>query len=238
MTKKHKPLKDKYIGLVTFIYSLPPTVPTDAVGSGKDCLLKEANDKRLVVNASTYSPLEIVCALVFFVATFYICYYEPISFYYKIIELIPARVDNNDYSFFLPAHSDTYIYTYESFGLDELKKSLAEEFPIVFLGGFISCSIFLYWGYVAAKRCRDCVIFDRTTSMVTYHHTFGLLTTVAPFNEVLFQPRPISLYDPIQILGFRLPGTVSWAVLSLGHVYEITSLCVWFMDKNRPLPPG
>ncbi|NDV67246.1 hypothetical protein D0T60_18685, partial [Bacteroides sp. 224] len=32
--------------------------------------------------------------------------------------------------------------------------------------------------------------------------------------------------------------TVSWAVLSLGHVYEITSLCVWFMDKNRPLPPG
>lgn len=235
MIKQKKTLRERFLGIDPIIYTDPYHIDKDR---GEDNIFKQADDSRIIVDTSNYSPFEIVCALVIFIIFFYISFYKPIHKYNTMLELVPARVDNKDYSIKLPENSDTYIYTYEDFGLDSLKEHLSDDFPIAFFFGGILCGMALYWGYVAAKRCRDRVIFDRNNSTVTYRHTFGLRTAVAPFNEILFQRRMMSFYNSDYILALRVPGTVSWAVLSFGYPETFISLYTWYMDKNRPLPPG
>lgn len=237
MKKPKKPLREKYLGLDPIIYMPPYHIDKDR---DEDNIFKEANDRRIVVDTHNYSPFEIVCALVVFIIFFYMCIYTPIHKYNNILKSIPAWVDDKKYNVRLPEDSDYYVTEYEEGGMEGLKdyacsrEYLAEGF---FFGGIL-CGMALYWGYVASKRCRDKVIFDRNNSTVSYRHTFGLLTTVAPFSEILFQQRMMSFYNSDYMLALRVPGTVSWAVLAFGFPETFISLYTWYMDKNRPLPPG
>jgi len=105
--------------------------------------------------------------------------------------------------------------------------------------GLLACFGLFFWTYLVTKNCRDLLIFNRQDGTVLYRYDYGLRTSLSKFDDTLFQSHLASLTDPNRTyLAMRFPEVKGYATLSIGLPYISMSLYVWYMDSNRPLPPG
>jgi len=87
------------------------------------------------------------------------------------------------------------------------------------------------------------IILDRKNGVFTFPHTITGKHYVTPFNKVIFFWKSAvgtSGVSPTQLLAQHPDAKIGGSYL-MAHVtwyLGILSFYVWYMDKNRPLPPG
>jgi hypothetical protein len=91
--------------------------------------------------------------------------------------------------------------------------------------------------YFAFGNIRKRFVFDRLKGTVKYPDLWFRYRTI-PFAEAHFITRELNI--GAVFLGILHKNNVSWSNLTVSDrsVYNLWSTLVWYMDKNRPLPPG
>lgn len=218
----------------------------DLAENKKGSLFKRVDDKKVVLDLSAVSWIEVGISMGLILLGLYFLI-SPITDYYESIEIHQEIVDNERYS--LTKHklySNSLEIAYEREGLEALKEAafglyFASPWPITviyFLFNLFPLVMGLYWLNSSVKRFRDQLTFDREKGTVSYRHFFGLCTHTVPFEETLFQSLPAGLIrKPTYYLVLRFPNSNNYAEISV-YPYLCTSFYVWYMDKNRPLPPS
>jgi hypothetical protein len=92
--------------------------------------------------------------------------------------------------------------------------------------------------YISISNPTEIFIFDRQKGTVTYPTGFMRKRTL-PFSQAVFIHG--YLQNGAQYIGIRHANGVTWSNLAFDFNIDaeiIWSFLVWYMDKNRPLPPG
>jgi len=112
-----------------------------------------------------------------------------------------------------------------------------QEINLYLIPSVISMLLFLYAFTIPSKK----IILDRKKQLITLPGNFYYKSYTFPFNEA--QANWSSIVGgggPQFMLAIKKRGNSTGFIVN-AHVklyYEIWSLYVWYMDKNRPLPPG
>lgn len=100
----------------------------------------------------------------------------------------------------------------------------------------LCATLFLF--YISISNPTEIFIFDRQKGTVTYPTGFMRKRTL-PFSQAVFIHG--YLQNGAQYIGIRHANGVTWSNLAFDFNIDaeiIWSFLVWYMDKNRPLPPG
>ncbi len=88
------------------------------------------------------------------------------------------------------------------------------------------------------RDCRKIYIFNRKEGTVTYP-TYWLGSETVPFSEAIIIRGKKGLRSAIPIgLAFVSKNRRNQSYIHYDYTYAMLSLYVWYMDRNRPLPPG
>lgn len=132
------------------------------------------------------------------------------------------------------------ITRYEKLGEEGYRKYLrgkldtAEEkrYTVLEFGLILT---FLIIGFPRRKR----FIFDRKAGTVTYPRFMGIGSYKLPFQEVNFIYARAGMYvTERKGLAILRPNGVGRVFINFQYPVRFLSFYVWYMDKNRPLPPG
>ncbi|MDU1906697.1 MAG: hypothetical protein E6772_18180, partial [Dysgonomonas sp.] len=115
-------------------------------------------------------------------------------------------------------------YKYEGIAEDIFKAIIL----IFFLGLIIN----------SLRDCRKIYIFNRKEGTVTYP-TYWFGSETVPFSEAIIIRGKKGLRSAIPIgLAFVSKNRRNQSYIHYDYTYAMLSLYVWYMDRNRPLPPG
>jgi len=105
------------------------------------------------------------------------------------------------------------------------KKTLESD-GAVFVAFALLLGLFLF-NYLF--RSSDIVVFDRMKGIVTLSGRLFVKQKTMPFlsNAIIYKRELLYIDHPLYAISYHIPGFAYW-----------TSFYVWYMDKNRPLPPG
>ena len=238
-------LDDKYIGLPKVIY-------TDPVGIEKSelrrlnhrTIYERVNDKKIILNLGAISWIELPLALFFLIYCSYSMTYKPIRDYNLRIDVVREIVETGK-STYSKKNQEKYatesaITYYKAVDLNEYRETAAHKSSLIILVLGIPLSLgMLYWFILITKRCRDRLTFDREAQTVSYQCMYGLRKYSCGFDESMFQSHLASMVNSNSTyLALRIPGMKSYAIVSDLLPYISMSYYVWYMDRNRPLPPG
>jgi len=110
---------------------------------------------------------------------------------------------------------------------------------LFFIGIPLLVLLFCIYYYVKVPKKEQ--ILDRMRGTITFGGGLFYKNITMPFNEAIFH---LNQGGTRGLNAFRLsmvvrPTNLSYAVLTIGNDYKQSmSLITWYMDKNRPLPPG
>ncbi len=99
------------------------------------------------------------------------------------------------------------------------------------------CFFIIYYFTMPEKE----IIFNREDGVITFPGFLWRLNITMPIKKVIFSRSAPSAQGigSHQLEIVRPDKSYSLFLLSLGHTcYEDLSFFLWYMDKNRPLPPG
>lgn len=99
----------------------------------------------------------------------------------------------------------------------------------------LSCGLLALYFFMSNPT--DVFVFNRKTGMLTYPNGFMRKRTV-PFQEATFIRGQVS--SGMEYIGIMHKNGTTWTSISGGFkdMEEFWSFLVWYMDRNRPLPPG
>ncbi|WP_378175748.1 hypothetical protein [Aquimarina sp. SS2-1] len=129
-----------------------------------------------------------------------------------------------------------YLFIYfDSFVESEPISSFELILGIFFLLGFIFFAI--YYFTMPQKEC----ILNRTDGLITFPGFMWRANITMPIEKVLFS-RSVPSAQGVgshQLEIIRPDKSYSLYLFSMGNTcYQDLSFFLWYMDKNRPLPPG
>ncbi len=107
---------------------------------------------------------------------------------------------------------------------------------LIYLGKYIGLYLFLY-GTLNTKRV---FIFNRKEGTVTYPEFLWRTSRTIPFDEACFILCKIgspSIPEGYHLAIVRADG-LTRSIISWDFPEKEFALFVWYMDRNRPLPPG
>ncbi len=97
----------------------------------------------------------------------------------------------------------------------------------------------LFLALKAVVNSRKVFIFNRKEGTLTYPELVWLTSKTIPFKEACFIQNQVGPYggEGLHLAIVRADG-ISRSVICWDLPDKYFSLFVWYMDKNRPLPPG
>ena len=131
------------------------------------------------------------------------------------------------------------IIFYLSFFYGGRTDEVIPTFVYVLVGLCVIGVIFFSYYYFTMPK-KEC-IFNREDGLLTLPGLMWIPNTTMPFNKAMFtytgpSAQGLGAYK-LQVM--RPDKYYSRYLLTLGHTcYEDISFYLWYMDKNRPLPPG
>ncbi|MDU1906734.1 MAG: hypothetical protein E6772_18375, partial [Dysgonomonas sp.] len=105
---------------------------------------------------------------------------------------------------------------------------------------FLLIMIFFFLALLinSLRDCRKVYIFNRKEGTVTYP-TYWFGSETVPFSEAIIIRGKKGLRSAIPIgLAFVSKNRRNQSYIHYDYTYAMLSLYVWYMDRNRPLPPG
>lgn len=150
--------------------------------------------------------------------------------------------------------------------LDDEKMVIDHSGVNVFvLGLSLFQTIFLTWGYIVSNKSdlfdeilygiiyagaiffllksifstQKVFIFNRKEGTLTYPELIWCSSKTIPFSEACFIHNRVGPYtgENSHLAIVRADG-ITWTVITWDRPNEYFSFFVWYMDRNRPLPPG
>lgn len=128
---------------------------------------------------------------------------------------------------------------YEFTEFDGVTMRIAQFWLLItlLLGSFISLFVALYGCFGTLNKR---YIFDRKNGTVTYP-AFGWFNSITqPFDQTIFILAQVGPFGGkgADFLAILRPDGWTRTVINSKQVHKFFSLYVWYMDRNRPLPPG
>ncbi len=202
------------------------------------------NDRFIKIDSGGISWIELILALALFILFGYRFIDREIQ-YNKLIKYHIELVDKGMHQEDKIQRKGLYIEfmedDYRDGGLEALEKGVYEytHDPVMTIWMSVVLLGLLFWMYQATKSIKDMLIFDRELGMVTYVCHFGKKKITKPFDWVLFQSVMSSMHygGGFDVLAVRFTRH-SVFYLTRSNIYASISFYVWYMDRNRPLPPG
>lgn len=107
---------------------------------------------------------------------------------------------------------------------------------IVFITLYAGSIFFLLKSILSTKKV---FIFNRKEGTVTYPELMWRSSKTIPFSEACFICNRVGPYagENSHLAIVRADG-ITRVLIVWDHPYEYFSFFVWYMDRNRPLPPG
>ncbi|MBD8347647.1 hypothetical protein [Dysgonomonas sp. HGC4] len=238
-------LDDKYIGLPKVIYTDPVGIEkSDLRRLNYRTIYERVDDKKIVLNLSAINWIELIFSLANFLVFSYIAVCSPIYDYNMRIDVVREIVETGKSTYSKEIQErygdEPSVRTFRNSTLNEYRKTAANDSGLLILVLGIPLTLgMLYWFTLATKRCRDRLTFDREAQTVSYQCMYGLRKYSCGFDESMFQSHLASMVNSNSTyLALRIPGMKDYAIVSDLLPYISMSYYVWYMDRNRPLPPG
>jgi len=170
----------------------------------------------------------------------------------KIHEWMPTWRSNGKYNIYI--YSGIWAFFWLLIPIWELIENQGSINSILLVSVIVLGSPFIYLTYKAWKRWKNApeskyIIYDRLNSLLTMPRLNEHDSRVIPFKDLKATIRRVQVgrYAPSgrQLHFFNeafwawpwKPNFLTISIFDRG-IYEIWSFYVWYMDKNRPLPPG
>ncbi len=153
------------------------------------------------------------------------------------------RLDNEKLIIDESGSSDIYIFMGLGFCIGAISLIIHNEIKEVessLMGNivfFLIGILFLIYNYT---RPRKLIILDRMKGMITFpNYLWGRPFTIS-FDDikVTFSSKNFGVVPGPPLLTIMHPNGITSTDTGTGFVFEEWWLMVWYMDKNRPLPPG
>ncbi|WP_455593502.1 hypothetical protein [Bacteroides sp.] len=132
------------------------------------------------------------------------------------------------------------ISRYKELGEAGYREYLKEEYVDgeEIFGRIIMLGIFFTMLVMGFPRCKR-FVFDRKSGTVTYPRFLGIGSYKIPFQKVNFIYARAGMYvTERKGLAILHPNGVGRVFINFQYPERFLSFYVWYMDKNRPLPPG
>lgn len=143
--------------------------------------------------------------------------------------------------FDLSTEEQEIVARYKELGEERYRKYIKDEFLDIGaerFGMYVSIGLiitFAVMGFPHIKR----FVFNRKTGEVTYSYAFGLCSYTRRFSEVNFILARLGIRaSERKSLAILHPNGVTRTFINYQYPERFLSFYVWYMDKNRPLPPG
>lgn len=205
----------------------------------KNSAFVRVNDKQMVIKKIT---VDIICIIVGLIGVY--MYFNGMFGKYirvnKEVDKIKKEIElYNNGEIDAPRIN---VYTFKDLGEEAYRKQYLDKRKMDTVD-FILWQPMLLFGlfplYLGMPRVHR-FIFDREKGTVTYPGFMGLRRITVPFNQAVFTyTRLGSIYAAErEKLALVHPNGLTTVIVDFEHITAFFSLYVWYMDKNRPLPPG
>lgn len=240
------------------IYTNPIAIELDFVSPHmRGSTLKRVDNERLVINQLSVGWIELLFAIFAFwlfvdgIVSINNRVQKQLDEYRKVAttEIFNKKVDNpntiSPYRTKVERKSkieeSEIIAKYKNLGEEGYREYLKEKewargseksYAILIVG---TGMVLLVMGFPRRKR----FIFDRKAGTVTYPRFMGIGSYKLSFQEVNFIYARAGMYvTERKGLAILRPNGVGRVFINFQYPERFLSFYVWYMDKNRPLPPG
>ncbi|MCD8176632.1 MAG: hypothetical protein LUE98_04105 [Tannerellaceae bacterium] len=223
------------------IYTNPIELNAEEVRK-KQSIIKYLDDKKIIIKHNSFSIIEFILGT-FALFLFYFFYFIAAGEYVdgKIEQTIQNTYTNRQISL----EEKQNIELYQQLGEERFRKLLLTKYRYTdnkAISMLFSISMLGFgFGLIYLSLPKNkYFLFDRENGLLTYPG-FGVWKKITvPFSTVRFQIARIgtkSFEKPS--LAILHPNRRTRSFINYHHnLKEWISLYVWYMDKNRPLPPG
>lgn len=209
--------------------------------------IRKLDDKKLVIRKTTFNIIVFAFGMMWLGIYMYAMFGNCYKLHKEIKEIKAYNTAKEQkikayYDYNWPDFIGRQAQLYNEVGEDQYKKEYLEKtrlpFPLILLIQLmLFSSIFLL--NISRPRIRK-FVFNREKGLLSYPGFMGFRRITIPFSEAVFTYTRIGAFMAKEgnSLAIVHPNGLTASVIDQAHISSFLSLYVWYMDKNRPLPPG